>query len=167
MPRSVDKSVESAASVEQFLSAFGNEDYWRARLAVVDHVAKLTSLVVDADGTVSVVIAASLLRDRLPKLVARLHRADLEFVQSERWRRIEGGRVRGEVSVTARGTPLSGFGEGLVAPVPNGSRLDYTATLKVDVPLVGGPVERFVAGRLVEGIPELVRFTTEWIGENG
>jgi hypothetical protein len=166
MPRSFDMSVESPASVEQFLSAFGNEDYWRARLAPGDGAATLTSLTVDADGTVSVVVVTSLLRDGLPKLISQLHRGDLEIVHNERWSRIDGGRLRGEVSVAAPGTPLSGFGTGFVAPVQHGSRLAYTATVKVNVPLVGGTIERIIGGQLAEGIPELVRFTTEWIAEN-
>lgn len=167
MPRSFDTSVESPASVEQFLSAFGNEDYWRARLAIGDGAATLKSLTVDADGTVSVVVGASLLRDRLPKLITQLHRADLELVQNERWSRIDDGLLRGEISVAAPGTPLSGFWEVLVTPVRNGSRLNYTATVKVNVPLVGGTIERFIGGQLAEGIPDGVRFTTEWIAENG
>jgi hypothetical protein len=167
MPRSFDVSVESPASVEQFLWAFGNEDYWRARLASGDSAATLNLLTVDADGTVSVVVAASVLRDRLPKLATQLHRADLEVVQNERWSRIDGGWLRGEISVAAPGTPLSGFGEGLVAPVRNGSRLNYTATVKVNVPLVGGTIERFIGGQLAEGVAQGVRFTTEWIAENG
>ena len=166
MPRSFDTSVESPASVEQFLSAFGNQDYWRARLATADSAATLKSLTVDADSTVSVVFAASLLRDRLPKLITQLHRGDLEVRQKERWSRIEGVRLRGEISVAARGTPLSGFWEVLVTQVRNGSRLNYTATVKVNVPLVGGTIERFIGGQLAEGIPEGVRFTTAWIAEN-
>ena len=147
-------SVESPARVEQFLLAFGNEDYWRARLAIGDSAATLKSLTVDPDGTVSVVVAASLLRDRLPKLITQLHRADLEVVQNERWSRIDGGRLRGEISVAAPGTPLSGFWEVLVAPVRNGSRLNYTATVKVNVPLVGGTIERLIGDQLPEGIVE-------------
>jgi hypothetical protein len=160
-------SVESPASVEQLLSAFGNEDYWRARLAIGDGAATLKSLTVDADGAVSAVVGASLLRDRLPKLITQLHRADLELVQNERWSRIDEGRLRGEISVAARGTPLSGFWEVLVTPVRDGSLLNYTATVKVNVPLVGGTIERFIGGHLAEGIPNGVRFTTEWIAENG
>lgn len=166
MPRSFDTSVESPARVEQFLSAFGNQDYWRARLATGESVATLKSFTVDADGTVGVVFAASLLRDRLPKLITQLHRGDLAIVQDERWSRIAGGRVRGEISVAAPGTPLSGFWEVLVTPVRNGSRLNYTVTVKVNVPLVGGTIERFIGGQLAEGIPQGVRFTTDWIADN-
>jgi len=49
----------------------------------------------------------------------------------------------------------------------NGSRLNYTATVEVNVPLVGGTIERFIGGQLAEGIAEGVRFTAEWIAENG
>jgi hypothetical protein len=167
MPRSFDTSVESPASVEQFLSAFGNKDYWRARLATGESAATLKSFTVAVDGTASVVLAASLLRNRLPKLITQLHRGDLEVVQNERWSRIDGGRLRGEVSVVAPGTPLSGFWQVLVTPVRSGSRLNYTTTVKVNVPVVGGTIERFIGGQLAEGIPEGVRFTTGWIAENG
>jgi hypothetical protein len=166
MPRSFDTSVESQASVEQFLSAFGNQDYWRTRLATGDSAATLKSLTVDADSTVSVVFAASLLRDRLPRLITQLHRGDLEVVQEERWSRIDGGRLRGEISVTAPGTPLSGFWDVVVTPVGNGSRLNYTITVKVNVPLVGGSIERLIGGQLAEGVPQGVRFSTDWIAQN-
>ncbi len=36
------------------------------------------------------------------------------------------------------GTPVSATGEALLAPLRNGSRLRYNATVKVNLPLVGG-----------------------------
>jgi hypothetical protein len=168
MPRSFDLSVESPAGVEQVLSAFGDEDYWRARLAAFGNgTATLGSLIVDAGGTVIVVITLSLFGDRLPKLVTQLHRGDLEMVRNERWSRIGGGRVRGEINVAVPGAPLSAVGEALLAPVRNGSRLKYTTTVEVKVPLVGGKIESFIGGQLAEGITAIQRFTTEWIVENG
>ncbi len=160
-------SVESPASVEQFLSAFGNEDYWRARLAIGESAAKLKSLAVDADGAVSAVVAATLVRNRLPKLINRFHRADLEVVQNEKWSWIDGGRLHGEISVAAPPIPLSGSWEVFVTPVRNGSRLNYSATVLVNIPLVGGSIERSLGGQIAEGIANGVPFTTEWIAENG
>lgn len=167
MPHSFDMSVESPASVEQFLSAFGNEDYWRARLAVGESAAELKSLTVKADGAVNAVVAATLVRNRLPKLITQLHRADLEVVQSEKWSRVDGGRLRGEISLAAPPIPLSGFWEASVTPMRNGSRLSYKATVSVNIPLVGGTIERSIGGQLAEGIAKGVPFTTEWIAENG
>ncbi|HVQ97886.1 MAG TPA: DUF2505 domain-containing protein [Mycobacterium sp.] len=167
MPHSFDMSVESSASTEQILSAFGNKDYWQARLAVGESAAELRSLTADADSTVSVVVAATVVRNRLPTLITRFHPADLEVVQNEKWSQTEGGRLRGEVSVAAPPIPLSGFWEVLVTPVRNGSRLNYTSTVTVNIPLVGGAIEKAIGRQLAEGIARGVPFTTEWIAENG
>jgi hypothetical protein len=37
-------------------------------------------------------------------------------------------------------------GEALLAPMPGGSRLVYTASVKVPIPLIGGKVESYIAG---------------------
>jgi hypothetical protein len=62
---------------------------------------------------------------------------------------------------------VSTLGAALLAPAPNGSRMKYTATVEVKVPLVGAKIESFVARRLAEGITEIQRFTAAWIAENG
>jgi hypothetical protein len=87
-------------------------------------------------------------------------------VLNETWSPIGGGRVRGEVSVAVPGVPLSGFGAGLLTPARNGSRLKYTATVEVKVPLVGGMIESFIGGQLAEPIAAIQRFTTTWITEH-
>ena len=168
MSRSFDLSVESPASVEQVLLAFGDEDYWQARLAAFGNgTATLGSLIVDASGTVTVVVTVSLLRDRLPKLVTQLHRGDLQMVRNERWSRIGGGRVRGEINAAIPGAPLSAIGKALIAPGRNGSRLKYTTTVAVKVPLVGAKIESYIGGQAADEIARLQRFTSEWIAENG
>lgn len=167
MPRSFDLSVESPVSAEQFHSAFGDEDYWLARLANYGAgAATLDSLITDADGTVTVATTVSLLGDGLPRLITQLHGGDLKTVLNETWSPIGGGRVRGEVSVAVPGVPLSGFGAGLLTPARNGSRLKYTATVEVKVPLVGGMIESFIGGQLAEPIAAIQRFTTTWITEH-
>ncbi len=167
MPHSFDISVESPARVEQFLSAFGNENYWRERLAIGESDADLKSLTVNADGAVNAVVAATLVRNRLPRIVSRLHPADLQVVQTEKWSWLDGGRLRGEVSVVAPPIPLSAVWEVLVVPIRRGSRLNYAASVTINIPLVGGTIERSLGGQLAEGIVKGVPFTTEWIAENG
>jgi Protein of unknown function (DUF2505) len=170
MPRSFEVSAESPASVDQVHSAFGDEDYWQARLAVFGPgpgAATLDSLIVDAAGTVVVATTFSLLRDRLPRLVQQLGRGDLQMVHTETWSRANGNQVRGQVGIAVPGTPLSATGRALLEPLANGSRLQYSATVKVKVPLVGGQIESFMSSRLSEGIMDIQRFTTAWICENG
>jgi Protein of unknown function (DUF2505) len=166
VPRSFDVSLESPASVEQFHSTFSDEEYWLARLAAFGGSTTLDSLIVDSDGAVTVTTTQNLRHDGLPGIVAKLYRGDLNILRNETWRPIGSRRVSGEISVAASGAPGSGRGEALLAPLGNGSRLTFTATVEFKVPLVGGKIESYIASQLVEGIGEIQRFTTSWIAEH-
>ena len=72
MPGSLDLVVEFPASVEQVHSAFSDEDYWLARLAAFGGSTTLDSLIVHADGTVTVATTQDLRRHALPKVVAKV-----------------------------------------------------------------------------------------------
>ncbi|MBV9515082.1 MAG: DUF2505 domain-containing protein, partial [Mycobacteriaceae bacterium] len=111
-------------------------------------------------------ILQDLRRDLLPGFVARIYPADLALLHKETWTPIAGGRVRGEVSFSARGAPGSGVGKALLAPVDHGSRLEFNASVEIKVPLVGGNIERLVGGHVVKGIAATHRFTTAWIAGN-
>ena len=56
--------------------------------------------------------------------------------------------------------------EALIAPADPGSRLDYTASVDVRIPLVGGRIESYIAGQAGEEIGAIHRFTGDWIAEN-
>jgi hypothetical protein len=166
MPRSFDLSVDSPVTVDEILSAFGDEDYWQARLAAFDSgTATLDSLVVDSDDTVAVGLRVSLFGNRLPTAIARLQRGDLQMMHDQMWTRIDADRLRGEVRVAVSGAPVSAVGQALLAPAQNGSRLEFSAAVHVKVPLVGGTIESFVGRRLGDDISAIQRFTTEWIAE--
>ena len=73
MPRSVDFSIESPASVEQIHSAFSEEDYWLARLAAFGGIGKLDSFITGTDGSVTVVVIQDARHERMPGLVAKFY----------------------------------------------------------------------------------------------
>ena len=166
MSRSFEISTESPASVEQIHAAFGREDYWLARLAAGDATITLDSLIVDADGTVTVRTTQHLVHQLLPGLVAKLVPGDLKILSSETWRPVDDGQVRGQVSVSAPGGLGSGRGEAWLAPAGNGSQLRYAVRVEVKIPLVGGKLEKSLGAGLAESIPALLRFTTTWITEH-
>lgn len=159
-------TIESPASVDTIMCTFGNENYWRARLAEFTGGTAIVEKLSTQDDTVTVALRLGLVRDKLPKLVTQLRNTDLEMVRHERWMRAHDGQLRGEVDVTVPGTPLSVTGTALVAPTGRGSRLDYTATVKVKVPLVGGKIEDYLCGQTVDELHRLQRFTDDWIAEN-
>jgi hypothetical protein len=167
MSNSFDVSSESPASVEQVLSAYGDEDYWLARNAALGGFKALDSLVVDSDGAVTVTIVEDLRHGMLPGILAKLYRGDLNIRSTERWKPAGSQEVNGEISVAVIGAPGSGHAAAVLAPSGNGSRLNLTGTVEFKVPLVGGKIESYIAREFAQGIPEIQRFTTTWITQNG
>ncbi|KAA8969145.1 DUF2505 domain-containing protein [Mycobacterium sp.] len=166
MPRSFDVSVESSTSVEQFHAALSGQDYWLARLAASGESSTFDSLIVDPDRTVRMVVVQDVVRDLLPGMLAKFYRRDLTVRHTETWRSIGGQQLRGEISVVVSGGPGSGSGVALITPTQTGSRLTVRGTVEFKVPLVGGVIESFLAHEFAQGIPELQRFTTTWIGQH-
>jgi Protein of unknown function (DUF2505) len=166
VPRSFDFSVESSASVGQIHSAFSERDYWLERLATFSGIGRLDSMTVDTGGAVSVIVVQDLRREVLPGLLAKLYPREWRVVQKETWSPIGKGKVRGELSFVTHGAPGSGLGAATLIPTRKGSRLDCSATVEFKVPLVGGKIENFIGGQLVEQISVILDFTTNWITEH-
>ncbi|GAS93020.1 DUF2505 domain-containing protein [Mycolicibacterium brisbanense] len=165
MARSFDVSVQSAAGVAEILTAFGDRDYWQARLAAYAGAgATLDRLEVDAAGAVMVTVTLRLLRDRLPTLVTQLYRGDLTMVRDEAWR--PGGDVaRGDIRVAVPGAPVSAHGTATLTSQNAGSELFCRTTVRVAVPFVGGKLEDYLGRQFCDGIPAIQNFTSEWIAE--
>jgi hypothetical protein len=168
MSRSFDIFTESPASVEQIHAAFGREDYWLARIAAADAAATTTldSLIVDADGTVTVRATQHLGRQLLPGLVAKLVPGDLKMLNYETWTPVGDRQVRGQVSVSVSGGLGSGRAEAWLAPASNGSQLRCAVRVEVKIRLVGGKLEKSIGAGLAESIPAVQRFTARWIAEH-
>jgi Protein of unknown function (DUF2505) len=168
MSRSFEILTESPASVEQILAAFGREDYWLARSAVGDAsiTTTLDSLLVDADGTVTVRATQHLGRQLLPGLVARFVPGDLKIVNCETWRPVGDRQVRGQVNVSVSGGFGSCSAEAWLAPASNGSQLRYAVRVEVKIPLLGGNREKSVGAGFAQNFPAVQRFTTTWIAEH-
>lgn len=162
MPRSFPLRADSSCDTDQFLAAFGTEQYWRDRLAAMDN-GELRALDVDDAGVVRVHTGFRLMRSELPAIVTKLTRGDWELVHHETWSPIDGGRVRGELGIDLKGAPLSGTGDGMLVPADGGSQLTYDATVAVKVPLIGGAIEGLIGAQLATWISEIEAFTTEWI----
>ena len=161
-------AAEYEGSVEQVHRALRDQAYWLERLADSGaDKATLDSMTVDDHGGVDVVTTQVLRRDRLPGMVTQFHPGDLSIVREEAWTPVSDGRATANVSGAIPGAPVSLSGTAVLAAVGNGgSRLQFTATVEVRIPLVGGKVENFIGGQLVELLIAEQRFTTAWIKDN-
>jgi hypothetical protein len=164
MSRSFDVSARYGGSVEQVHRAFGDRQYWLARLADSGaDDATLDSMTVGSDGSIDVITTQTLWASRLPGLVSQFHRGDLSFVREETWTPVRDGQAGATVRGSIPGAPASLSGTATLSQTGAGSLLDFAATVEVRIPLVGGKVENFIGSQLVELITAEQRFTTEWI----
>ena len=167
MPRSFDMAADYDGTVEQIHQAFGNERYWLERLAESGaDEATLDSIDSDADGGLDVVTHQTMRADRLPGVVQQFHHGDLRFVREETWTPVRDGRSTATVRGSIPGAPATLSGTAVLFPRGSGSRLEFTATVEVRIPLVGGKVENFVGGQLVGLLTAEQDFTTAWIKAN-
>lgn len=154
-------------SVEQVHRAFGDEQYWLARLA--DSGADATALdaltVTDA-GDITAVTTQTLRANQLPGLVSQFHRGDLHIRREEQWQPIRHGASHGTVRGSVAGAPVSLSGTATLAATDRGSRLSVHITVEVRVPLVGGKIESFIGTQLVDLLTAEQRFTSVWITEH-
>ncbi|AFM17533.1 Protein of unknown function (DUF2505) [Mycolicibacterium chubuense NBB4] len=164
MPRAFDVSTETSAEVAAVQKAFGTRDYWLARLAAYGGDSMtLNSLEAGPDGVVVVRTTQDVRQDMLPGGIARMLPGQTTIVRTESWRPARGGTVHGEFTIAAHGVPSSGRGTMVLEPVPAGSVLRVRGTLEVRIPVVGGRIERYVADLIAKEVPQMQRFTAEWI----
>lgn len=167
MARSFDLSVEYSASVEQVHAAFADEGYWNERLAGSGaDTATLDSLKSDG-GALEIVTTQVLRSDRLPGIVSQFHRGDLRIVRTEKWSAISGGASEGTVVGSIPGAPVTLAGTARLHTGAKGSRQDLKVSVEVKIPLVGGKIEGFVGGKLMDLLSAEQRFTSGWIGTHG
>lgn len=161
-------AAEYEGSVEQVHRAFSDEQYWLARLT--DSGADVYSL--DSmdltGGGIDVITTQTLRADRLPGVVTQFHRGDLSFVREETWTPVQGGKATATVKGSITGAPATLVGLATLTPVESGagSRLEFSVSVEVNIPLVGGKIENFIGNQLVDLLIAEQRFTTVWITEN-
>ena len=152
MPRSFDMATEYEGSVEQVHRAFRDKRYWLARLTESGADAySLDRLILGEDGGIDIVTTWKIFSNRLPGVVQQFHRGDLAFIREEMWSPIRDGEAAATIKLTIEGAPANLSGSAVLAAANpgTGSRLEFNATVQVDIPLVGGKIENFIGSQLV------------------
>lgn len=172
MPRSFDLSADYRDSVEELHRAFGEADYWRARLADIPvDQARLESIRVGgesgSDGTIEVVTLQEVHSHNLPAMVTQLHPGDLFFRREETWGPVTDGIATASIKGSIVDTPVNVSGTAELSPIDrSGARLTFRVSVHVRIPLIGGKVENIIGTHLADLVSREQRFTTEWITNN-
>ena len=170
MPRTFDRIADHPDSVENLLRAFGDEQYWRAWLtAEYGTDATLDSIRIGPDGSVDVACTFTLRYDRLPGVVTRVYKSDLEIKRWESWSALTDGKATCTITASMPGTPvkLSGSADLIPHPVDStGAQLRVGGTVEVRIPMVGSKIEKAIANQLMDLATTRRHFTDEWISRN-
>lgn len=145
------------------MSAFGERDYWLARLSRFGALDTLDSLSVESDGTVTAVMVKDAHRREERSPIAKYLPTQWRVAQKEQWHPIGERQVRGKLSITSYGTPAYAAGTALLAPAGAGSRLECAATVEFKAPLFGKQVEKAMGRILTQSVTALQNFTADWI----
>jgi hypothetical protein len=174
MPRSFELAADYQGSVKEVHQAFGEAEYWRARLADIPvDDARLESLQVGGksgnDGTVDVVTLQVVRSHNLPALVTQLHRGDLCIRREETWGPVTDGVATASIAGSILDAPVNVWGTAELSPIAklSGARLTFRITVAVRAPIIGGKVENIIGTQLAELVAAEQRFTAAWLTNHG
>lgn len=125
-------------------------------------------------GSASVQRAGDTLTVRTPRQIplehvpgpARRFVGDGRVVQVDEWGPATAvGVVRGSWTVEADGLPAQVSGEHEISPDGAGCRYVVTGTVRVHLPVVGGPLARQLVGYLEELVAAEQQFAADWLAD--
>lgn len=164
MARSFDMVAEYLGTVAQVHQAFCSKDYWLDRLAEGRaDLATLDSFTEDGQGGTDITTTQTMRAAGLPSIVTQFHFGDLSLVREEHWGPLSDGRAVGTVRSRVPGAPATITGSGVLTSTAGGARLDFSATVEVRIPLVGGKLEAMLGQQLGYLIELEQNFTSDWI----
>jgi hypothetical protein len=169
MPRTFDMVADYPDSVEDLLEVFGDERYWLAWLAAEYGTdGTLDSIRVGADGSVDVACTFALRPDRLPGVVTRVYKSDIQITRGESWSAITDGQTTCTITADMPGTPVTLSGTALLTPHPadtGGAQMEVQGSVEVRIPVAGRQIEKVIANQLMDLATTRRHFTNSWISQ--
>lgn len=150
MTERIRRSYDLKASVAAVLAGLTDENAVRRRSDADGLGTRVVRHEVTGDA-VRIVLATDIPLDWLPSAVTSRLGASATVERMEEWT-WDGDGARSPLTFEFSGLPVTCEGTARLAPGGSGSRMDADLTLRVDVPLFGGAVERAVTPRIVAAL---------------
>ena len=150
MTERIRRSYELRAPVEAVLTGLADEAAVRHR-SETDGLGTRVLRHEVADDAVRIVVETDIPLDWLPSAISSRIGSSPTVERMEEWTR-SGDGARSPLTFEFSGLPVSCTGAASLVPVGTGSRLDADLDVTVDVPLLGGAVERAVAPQVVAAL---------------
>ena len=150
MTERISRSYELRAPVDAVLAVLADEAAVRRRSEGEGLGSRVLRHEV-ADDAVRIVVATGIPLDWLPTAITSRLGSSPTVERMEEWTRSADG-AQSPLTFEFSGLPVRCTGSASLAPVGTGSRLDADLSVTVDVPLLGGSVERAVAPQIVAAL---------------
>ena len=150
MTERIQRSYDLRASVAAVLAGLTDENAVRRRSDADGLGTRVVRHEVTVDA-VRIVVETDIPLDWLPSTVTSRLGASPTVERKEEWT-LDGDGARSPMTFEFSGFPVTCEGTARLVPRGSGSRMDAALTLRVDVPLFGGAVERAVTPRMVAAL---------------
>lgn len=150
MTELIRRSYDLRSSVDTVLAGLADGDAVRRRSGADGLGTRVLRHEVAGDA-IRIVVATDIPLDWLPSAITSRLGASPTVERMEEWVR-HGDGARSPLTFEFSGLPVTCEGTAQLLPAGTGSRMDADLTMRVDVPLLGGAVERAVAPRIVAAL---------------
>ncbi len=160
MASRIEHSTTFPHPFDQVLAAFTSESALRKRLDEIGGKdAELLSHEKSAS-TISYRMRQGIPSEKLPSVVSKLYSGDLHVEREQQWQ-VSGDAANGTATASVTGVPGSITARSELTPQDDGTALRITGEVKVNVPLIGGKIERTITGQ----IEQLLELESQHVAE--
>ncbi|MPY98584.1 MAG: DUF2505 family protein [Actinophytocola sp.] len=166
MPSRIEHSTTFPYPFDQVLAAFTSESALRQRLDDIGGKdAELLSHEKSAS-TISYRMRQGIPGEKLPSVVSKVHSGDLHVERDQQWQ-VAGETASGTATANVTGVPGAITARSELTPQGGGTALRITGEVKVNVPLIGGKIERTIAENVGQLLDRESQHVAETLGKDG
>ncbi|MCU1640686.1 MAG: hypothetical protein JWN03_961 [Nocardia sp.] len=147
MSRKFSFTVQYSVPVEELHRALTNDEMWNSRFTGAS-TATLNLSHPDGPGTIRIHMTEKAAEDKIPGLVKKVLKSDLELQRTDSWGVLDGDIAKGTFQGASTGITTEMEGTLELRPTAEGSEIEAAGVVNVKVPLVGGAIEPLVENLL-------------------
>jgi hypothetical protein len=164
MASRIEHRAEFSRGIAEVFTAVSDRDALQARLdAIGGHNARVTSYSHEGDQW-RFLLHQGVPADKLPSFVRTLHRGDLVVEREQTWTKT-GETYTGTVKASVGTIPGHISARTELFTEAGATVLRTSGEVRIQLPLIGGKIEGFVAEQVTELLRGEAEFTARWLGE--
>ena len=165
--QSFNDSITIAAPASRVVELITTETYLRLRYEEPQVQSFDLDITEDSDSAFAYQLRRNIATgDKVPRMARKIVGDTIKVVQTQRWDRVT-PPFNAEMTVEAEGLPGAiGARTQLIDIDGNSCRLEVTGSVTVDIPLVGGQLEKLLAGKISDSLNQSSEAIRDYVVKN-